>query len=200
MLIISDHSYCLPQAPALIAKNDALSNEILSTSEKLCQENKSSSYLRKRKCDLESKVTKLEKTLQEERSEFDDASYFNILSKADAIPQSVLKSYANKLRKVENNNISGERAYCDEVKQFSITLFSYSKKSYEYVRETMGNCLPSTSTIRRWLEKVDGSPGFNKHAFAQLKKIVEEKEMLGQKVILENVFKGISHRIFFLRD
>ena len=63
-------------------------------------------------------------------------------------------------------------------------MFSYSKKSYEYVRETLEHALPSISTIRNWLNKVDGSPGLSSQAFQQLKKMVEEKKQLGQNLFV----------------
>ena len=68
------------------------------------------------------------------------------------------------------------------MQKFSLTLFSYSRKAYEYLRETMENCLPHPSTIIRWLRKIDGSPGLCDQSFKQLKGIVEEKKMLGQQV------------------
>ena len=75
-----------------------------------------------------------------------------------------------------------EKSYCIEMQKFSLTLFSYSRKAYEYLRETMENCLPHPSTIIRWLRKIDGSPGLCDQSFKQLKGIVEEKKMLGQQV------------------
>ena len=148
-------------------------------------------YLGKRKLQLESKVSELEKAISDERNEFNDETYFEILSKANDIPSAILKSYSSKLRKISDDEkdigFKAEKAYCDEVKKFALTLFGYSKKSYEYVRETFQKCLPAVSTIKKWLNKVDGSPGFNDHALAQLKRIVQEKEMLGQKVTRKQI-------------
>ena len=157
-------------------------------SEKLNNSNRNVFNLRKRKLSLESKVTTLQNALREERSEFDDATYFSILAKADAIPYAVINSYATKLRKCEEKkSVYIERNYSEEIRKFAITLFSYSKRSYEYVRETMGKCLPAISTIRKWLDKVDGSPGFNNHALAKLREIVEQKKMLSQKLYVSYI-------------
>ena len=78
-----------------------------------------------------------------------------------------------------------KQAYSDNIKKFAVTLFSYSKKAYEYVRDSLNGILPSISSIRRWLNKIDGSPGFNEQALNQLSFIVRQKEMLGTKVITQ---------------
>ena len=183
----SDHSYCLP--PADNAHSWKIKSEKFSeVAEKLISAKTEVGNLRKRKLSLESKVIKLEKALSDERTEFDDATYFSILAKAEAIPYAVINSYASKLRKCEEEKgVYRERNYSEEIRKFAITLFSYSKRSYEYVRETMGKCLPAVSTIRKWLYKVDGSPGFNQLSLDKLKKIVEEKKMLGQNLYVSYI-------------
>ena len=61
-------------------------------------------------------------------------------------------------------------------------LYSNSRKAYFYVRELFDDALPAESTIKLWLNKVDGSPGFNQQALDKIKQMVQEKEQVGQKV------------------
>ena len=75
------------------------------------------------------------------------------------------------------------KGYSEEIKQFSVTLFTYSKKAYEYVRESMDNCLPSVSTIQNWLNKVDSEPGFSQQALRKLEAMAAEKQEIGEKVL-----------------
>ena len=42
------------------------------------------------------------------------------------------------------------RAYCEELKVFSLTLFSYSMKAYNFLCESMGNAIPNESIIEKW--------------------------------------------------
>ena len=141
--------------------------------------------MRKRKAELETQVTELEKAVTKTKDNLSDDGYYEILAKAQQIPAAIINSYSSKLRKIESDDsgFKAQKEYCSEMKEFAITLFSYSRKSYDYVRETLQDALPSVTTIKSWLNKVDGSPGFSSQAFAQLKLMVEEKKMLGQKVI-----------------
>lgn len=131
-------------------------------------------------------MTSLENALNAEKDRFNSSTYYDLLSKASEIPSAIFKSYGQKVRKSDDDEseegFKREKSYCIEMQKFSLTLFSYSRKAYEYLRETMENCLPHPSTIIRWLRKIDGSPGLCDQSFKQLKGIVEEKKMLGQQV------------------
>ena len=58
------------------------------------------------------------------------------------------------------------RRYTDDIKEFSLTLYFYSSKAYEYVRSIIP--LPSPSLIRKWSSSVDCEPGFLQEAFKSL--------------------------------
>ena len=89
------------------------------------------------------------------------------MSKSEALPTSIFDLYAKKVKVCETNGNSiyiPKQAYSEDVKTFSLTLFSYSRKAYDYVRSKLDNCRPSVSTIKKWLDKVDGSAGFSEQA------------------------------------
>lgn len=52
--------------------------------------------------------------------------------------------------------------YDEDIMKFAVTLHGYSAKSYDFVRDTFQKALPHEITIRRYLNKVDASPGFTK--------------------------------------
>ena len=64
------------------------------------------------------------------------------------------------------------RRYTDDIKEFSLTLYYYSPKAYEYVRSIIP--LPNPSLIRKWSSAVNCEPGFLDEAFQSLKVDVEE--------------------------
>lgn len=139
---------------------------------------------RKRKLNLESNVCELKLALKDMKSELSDKAYDDVLNKASGLPESVFKLYQTKLRKVETEDKTyyPGQSYSEEIRKFSLTLFGYSKKAYEYVRESLDKVLPAVSTIQTWLNKVDSSPGFSDQVLNQLCVMAREKEMLGQKV------------------
>ena len=55
------------------------------------------------------------------------------------------------------------RRYTDDVKEFSLTLYFYPPKAYEYVRSIIP--LPNPSLIRKWSSSVDCELGFLQEAF-----------------------------------
>ncbi|GBN12744.1 DNA transposase THAP9, partial [Araneus ventricosus] len=73
--------------------------------------------------------------------------------------------------------------YAPELRSFALTLHFYSKKAYVYVRKVFKTCLPHTSTVKKWYQVVDGSPGFTKEALEVLKcKAVEASQRNRQLV------------------
>ena len=64
------------------------------------------------------------------------------------------------------------RRYTDDIKEFSLTLYFYSPKAYEYVRSIIP--LPNPSLIRKWSSSVDYEPGFLQEAFQSLQSEAEK--------------------------
>ena len=165
---------------------EAVIDQAEETASKLVKSSDQANYLRKRKLDLESKVMSLEEALSKEKEKFEAATYFDLLSFASAVPSAIFNSYGKKVRKCQDNSKSSgfkrEKGFCDEMRKFSLTLYSYSKKSYDFLRASLDDCLPHPSTVISWLRKIDGSPGLCQQAFDQLKGIVDKQKMLGQQV------------------
>ena len=159
------------------ARQKSLSDKLDITNNQLQASTSKVSQLGKRRRELESKVCELQKALNEKKDEFSDTAYIEILSKSEALPTSIFDLYAKKVKVCETNGNSiyiPKQAYSEDVKTFSLTLFSYSRKAYDYVRSKLENCLPSVSTIKKWLDKVDGSAGFSEQALQQLQLLVQE--------------------------
>ena len=176
MYTFTDHTYAA--LPNIVAKMklDVQIDETKIAAEKLCKEKIKNRNLRKRKMQLEDRVSSLENLLSEEKDKFNESTYYDLLSLASDIPSAIFSRYGKKMKKMEDRN------YSEEMRKFSLTLFSYSRKAYEYVRGNLDDCLPHPDTIKNWLKKIDGSPGLCQQAFNQLKGIVDQKRMLDQKV------------------
>jgi len=58
--------------------------------------------------------------------------------------------------------------YSPELRSFALTLHFYSPHAYRYVRKMFDTCLPHPRTIQKWLQIIDGRPGFTSEAFNAL--------------------------------
>ena len=76
--------------------------------------------------------------------------------------------------------------YAPELRSFALTLHFYSKKAYLYVKKVFNTCLPHTSTIKKWYQVVDGSPGFTKEALEVLKRKAEEATQKNKDFMLSD--------------
>lgn len=76
--------------------------------------------------------------------------------------------------------------YSDNIRCFALTLYFYSPKAYSYVRQKFGKqFLPNPSTMRKWYEVVDGSPGFSKEALDAIGTRALEKNIVVNLVMDE---------------
>lgn len=82
--------------------------------------------------------------------------------------------------------------FCEIVRCFSLTLFYYSVRAYNYVRWKFNHTLPSVSAIRNWYSSVNCSPGYTLNAFEALAKMVNEAN--GEEIIVNLVFDEMSIR------
>lgn len=69
------------------------------------------------------------------------------------------------------------KQYSDEIKKFALTLYFFSPKAYNYVRERFHNCLPHSKTLAKWYSVVDAEPGITKETLI----ILENKCKLSEK-------------------
>lgn len=94
---------------------------------------------------------------------------------ADRLHKSFDKLQLSIFYNAKNNTMTSPcgRRYTDDIKEFSLTLYFYSPKAYEYVRSILP--LPNPSLIRKWSSSVNCEPGFLDEAFESLKADVKEK-------------------------
>ncbi len=87
---------------------------------------------------------------------------------ADRLHASFDKLQLSIFNNAKNNTTTSPcgRRYTDDIKEFSLTLYFYSPKAYEYVRSIIP--LPNPSLIRKWSSSVDCEPGFLQEAFQSL--------------------------------
>lgn len=57
--------------------------------------------------------------------------------------------------------------YTEEQRQFATTLHFYGPKAYAFCRKNLK--LPAESTLRKWMSRIDSSPGFSEQVFATLR-------------------------------
>lgn len=71
-----------------------------------------------------------------------------------------------------------------ELRCFALTLHFYSSAAYNYIRATFGkNCLPHPKTLTKWMQSVDGSPGYNQEAIRAVKNRVSIEKEKGKILI-----------------
>lgn len=73
----------------------------------------------------------------------------------------ILKSQVANVGKAKNR-----RRYTTEIKEFALTLFFYSPKSYKFMRKYL--YLPHKSIITKWISSVNGNPGLLTDVFKYL--------------------------------
>ncbi|CAL1294995.1 unnamed protein product, partial [Larinioides sclopetarius] len=85
-----------------------------------------------------------------------------------------------------------KQEYPAELRAFALTLHFYSSKAYDYVRKNFQTCLPHPSTLRKWYQSIDGSPGFTDAALSALKMKVSEATKLNKTVICALIVDEMS--------
>lgn len=80
------------------------------------------------------------------------------------------------LHEKKNQVVAKQRRYSSFMKQFAHTLYFYSPKAYNFVRQYWS--LPNGRTIRKWLCKGNCEPGFFNEVLNFLKNAVKEKPYL----------------------
>lgn len=72
------------------------------------------------------------------------------------------------LNQLKNKNLkpSGHR-FSSSLKEFALTLYFYSPRSYNFLRKKI--CLPHPGILRSWVSSVNCAPGFMEEAFSYLK-------------------------------
>ncbi|CAH2016537.1 unnamed protein product [Acanthoscelides obtectus] len=82
--------------------------------------------------------------------------------------------------------------YDPSIRCFALTLSFYSPKAYQFVRNTFNKSLPHPSTISKWYQSIDGSPGFTSEALNALK--VKKLASKNQNILCNLVLHEMSIR------
>ncbi|KAI5633926.1 transposase protein domain-containing protein [Phthorimaea operculella] len=83
------------------------------------------------------------------------------------------------------------KEYSPELRTFALTLYFYSPKAYCYIRSSFNTCLPHPTTIRKWYQCINATPGFTTEAFKVLEQKVKSTE---NKVLCNLVLDEMSIR------
>lgn len=86
------------------------------------------------------------------------------------------------------------KGYDEEVKSFAMTLNFYSGAAYKYVRGKFCKNLPGPSTIRKWYQSVNGSPGISKEAIKCIHAKVQEQKNNKKKIFVSLMFDEMAIR------
>lgn len=100
----------------------------------------------------------------------------------DLLTRIILKSKNNKVMKT----------YPVELKKFALTLYFYSPKAYDYVRNKMKNCLPHPRTVCEWFKANNCEPGYTAESFELLSQVSLNSTQNGKKVIGNLVMDEMS--------
>jgi hypothetical protein len=66
-------------------------------------------------------------------------------------------------------NTVNKKQYPVEMRRFALSIYYYSPRAYNYIRERFKNTLPAESSLRRWKTKFDATPGLTAPCFEFLK-------------------------------
>ncbi|ELU01019.1 hypothetical protein CAPTEDRAFT_190729, partial [Capitella teleta] len=81
--------------------------------------------------------------------------------------------------------------YSEQQKDFAILLHLYSPKAYEFIKGYL--CLPSSRTIRSWMQHVDAEPGINLSMMqALIVKKNENPDHYTQRTCISGLVVGID--------
>ncbi|XP_072750897.1 uncharacterized protein [Anoplolepis gracilipes] len=104
----------------------------------------------------------------------------------DALTSMMSQATNNKLVKLLKKRIG---KYSEEIRSFALTLHFYSPKAYNYIRKTWGKqFLPHSSTIRKWYQVINGSPGFTKEALIAIITRASQKKGHSKSCYRRNVY------------
>ncbi len=134
---------------------------------------------RKHKCLAKKKVKELSKLFEELKKKF-QLSEDNMKRITSCLGEMGLGIFKH-LKKNQDKN-----KYPEEIKKFTLTMFSYSPKAYAYLRKYLP--LPHPRSLTRWLSVIDGNPGITSEAIMSVKsKIKDSKHPLIFTLMLDEM-------------
>lgn len=160
---------CDPESPSKYNSpiKKRLCRRVIELTDRVVQKNRQIKNLRQKTCYLMKKMATLKSILKElEKKSLINSENVDLLNKIGVTNKELVQ------RQIIKSNKKGcivRKKYSAELRTFALTLNFYSTKAYNYVRKTFQTCLPSTKTISKWYQTVNGKPGFTKEAFIALK-------------------------------
>ena len=162
--IDSDHNYSVPPYSLLVEKVKKMQESVLNLESRLKNE-------RKRKWRQKNTAETLQEALTEAKLNITDASLENLMHRANDITGELISTV--KRVKLDEKSVM---SYSKEMQEFALSLHNISPAGYKYVRDKLDDILPCEKTIKRWLCKIDGSPGISQQALDYLKEISHMKK------------------------
>ena len=96
------------------------------------------------------------------------------------------------------NKTRRSQPYSKRMMIFCLTLAGYSAKAYSFLRNTVQNCIPSGETLRKYRNRVDGSPGFSLSALKMVKNKVLELAADSRKLFLSLSCDDMAIRFVYI--
>lgn len=148
--------------------------EMLTAREKLNRERTRTCRLRKKLLDCESILQELENHC------------LSTASLSDAIKENFRADQVDLLNnELVNSACPPEaRRYSPSVKKFATTVFFHSPAAYRYLRQFL--TLPNEVTLRKWLMKIDGSPGFTKTSLSIIQERIRSQDIEADCVLISD--------------
>ncbi|CAG9825731.1 unnamed protein product [Phaedon cochleariae] len=84
--------------------------------------------------------------------------------------------------------------YSPSLRAFALTLHFYSPRAYNYVREKFNKALPHPSTVSKWYQHINGSPGFTTESLNAIRGEVEENKLKDKATYANLVMDEMSIR------
>lgn len=138
---------------------------------------------------LKKKVTSLKQIISDcKKNNLLSTNALEHISHLGDVPSAIIK---RAIRAV-NAKTTPRTQIPEELRKFAFTLYFYSPKAYNYVRNTFHLALPNLSTIRSWKTGVSCVPGFTSAAFAALKRKSEEAKNNEKRIICSLMLDEMS--------
>ncbi|KAL7287020.1 hypothetical protein TKK_0018813 [Trichogramma kaykai] len=71
----------------------------------------------------------------------------------------------------------------EELKNFALSIHSYSPNAYEFLRTSFLKILPHPSTLRSWLKSIHQEPGISSESIATVIRLIQKSEEEGKKLV-----------------
>lgn len=174
---IVDHDHQYETSPATLHRRLFECKPKLKEKEKIIKMQKRKlNQLQKKASSFRDMINELRRSVKVQVSEA-------CLRSLESIRDSDIQEFLQRVINNSKSNSISRMQYSPALRSFALTLFYYSPKAYNYVRDKMNSALPAPSTLRSWYNSIDGEAGFTTESFEALSRKVEEAKTKNQKVL-----------------